>query len=472
MSECVDLDTPVILDKPNVYFSDFFEVSRETIDEYGAFDISLINDIPLFIDPFLVYKNEKYRHLHDEIVKYLIFLQDNANNNIDDKNLNEWFMFHEVKENWFGFSVDSNKGSGLAKDFANKLNLSINNIFKQFGSNENSNTVHIEKFCLCQDKIGKDKISDFTTNIIKDYLLSYTENFATNFINSKLCKNISVKRAYFDYDNKIWVDKDYYLPIYNGEHVILSPIDLLTKDNTWICKNDVIKSHYQFKKVLNHISDSNFAKEVFDFYDRSMLLATGNRTKYHKMVMNDLIKKYPSYLDYYIKYKTESDGEKEASKLTDERIFKAKSLFLNNGNELISYLKDTPFFNKEVKNSSDLREKLIILKNILNKSANPLFIRNKKVTNAKEIKILFSILLKANNCLKDNFKLSNSFETKMATNPYLDNFLLERSRSDTNRQVVVIICYSLKKANEIRSSIGKFNLSDDDNIIIIEAVHD
>lgn len=472
MNECVDLDAPMILDKPSVYFSDFFELSRETIDKYGAFDISLINDIPLFVDPFLIYKNEKYRHLHDEIVKYLIFLQDNASDNIDDKNLNEWFMFHEVKENWFGFSVDSNKGSGLAKDFANKLNLSINNIFRQFGSNKKSTTVHIEKFCLCQDKIGKDKISDFTTNIIKDYLLSYTETFAKNFIDSKFCKKTSVKRAYFDYNNKIWIDKDYYLPIYDGEHVILSPIDILTKDNTWICKNDVIKSHSQFKKVLNHISDGNFAKEVFDFYDRSMLLATGKRNEYHRKVMNDLIKKYPSYLDYYIKYKTESDGEKEASKLTKERIFKAKSLFLNNGNELISHLKDTTFFQQKINKTSDLREKILLLKNILDKNANPLFIKNKKVTNAKEIKILFSILLKANNCLINKFKLGNLFEIKMATNPHLDNFLLERSKIDTNRQVVVIICYSLKKANEIRSSIGKFNLSNDENIIIIEAVHD
>jgi len=39
-----------------VYFSDIFDVSPDTIEKYGAFNVSLINDLPLFIDPFLVSK--------------------------------------------------------------------------------------------------------------------------------------------------------------------------------------------------------------------------------------------------------------------------------------------------------------------------------------------------------------------------------------------------------------------------------
>ena len=43
----------------NVYFSDIFEVSKDTIENYGAFNISLINDVPLFIDPFLLFGSDK-----------------------------------------------------------------------------------------------------------------------------------------------------------------------------------------------------------------------------------------------------------------------------------------------------------------------------------------------------------------------------------------------------------------------------
>ena len=34
-----------------LYFSDYFEVSEEALDQYGAFNISLVSDLPLFIDP-------------------------------------------------------------------------------------------------------------------------------------------------------------------------------------------------------------------------------------------------------------------------------------------------------------------------------------------------------------------------------------------------------------------------------------
>ena len=32
-----------------IYFSDFFGVSPKVLDDYGAFDVSLINDLPLLL---------------------------------------------------------------------------------------------------------------------------------------------------------------------------------------------------------------------------------------------------------------------------------------------------------------------------------------------------------------------------------------------------------------------------------------
>jgi hypothetical protein len=37
-----------------LYFSDHFGVTREQVERYGAFDISLVADLPLFVDPFLL----------------------------------------------------------------------------------------------------------------------------------------------------------------------------------------------------------------------------------------------------------------------------------------------------------------------------------------------------------------------------------------------------------------------------------
>jgi hypothetical protein len=57
----------------NIHFSDFFEVAPETLDQYGAFNISLVNDLPLFVDPFLLFNSNKpqYQELHAEIIRYV-----------------------------------------------------------------------------------------------------------------------------------------------------------------------------------------------------------------------------------------------------------------------------------------------------------------------------------------------------------------------------------------------------------------
>ena len=74
-----------------IYFTDFFGVDESTLDQYGAFNISLINDLPLFIDPFLLFgnsENEKYKYEHSKIIKYLTFLKKKSDlGNISESNI-------------------------------------------------------------------------------------------------------------------------------------------------------------------------------------------------------------------------------------------------------------------------------------------------------------------------------------------------------------------------------------------------
>ena len=46
-----------------LYFSDFFGVTRDQLDEYGAFDISLVTDLPLFIYRILCCSQKRLEHL-------------------------------------------------------------------------------------------------------------------------------------------------------------------------------------------------------------------------------------------------------------------------------------------------------------------------------------------------------------------------------------------------------------------------
>src|SRR5258706_4113969 len=140
-----------------IYFSDFFEVEPETIEEYGAFNISLVNDLPLFIDPFLLFNSRKreYQTLHEEIIKYVKFLKDmSLEPDIEPGHLAGWFQFPEVKQTWLGYSLIGNQGRGLGRGFALTLHGNLNNVFMNFGSEAITKGSHLEKFALIKDGVG------------------------------------------------------------------------------------------------------------------------------------------------------------------------------------------------------------------------------------------------------------------------------------------------------------------------------
>ena len=101
--------------EPNIYFSDVFGIDPEILEEYGAFNLALVNDLPLFVDPFLLYDSENpvYRGLHDGIIKYLCFLRDRAvADELTPGSTTHWLYFREIKQNWLGFSKSGNDGTG------------------------------------------------------------------------------------------------------------------------------------------------------------------------------------------------------------------------------------------------------------------------------------------------------------------------------------------------------------------------
>ena len=184
-----------------IYFTDFFDVSPKVLADYGAFNISPIVDLPLFIDPFLLFTSSKpeYVDLHEEIIRYLRFLRDKSvNAHVDRGALLSWYCFHEVHQNRLGFCVSGTKGAGLGMGFATGLNANLNKLFKDFGAEEITRGAHLEKLTLIKERVGRDNISDFTTNLIKGYLLKYTETFAKAHISEQKRKSVRVQRVEFN----------------------------------------------------------------------------------------------------------------------------------------------------------------------------------------------------------------------------------------------------------------------------------
>ena len=101
--------------------------------------------------------------------------------------------------------------------------------------------------------IGRDNISDFTTNLILDYLLKYTEAFAKKNIDPSLTKLFTVKKAVFDYQYECWMPGRYQLPVGpDGDYVILTPKDILTRDETWINNGDMLDRFPEISESIDN----------------------------------------------------------------------------------------------------------------------------------------------------------------------------------------------------------------------------
>jgi hypothetical protein len=125
--------------------SQHFDVDPGVLEDYGALDNSVVSDLPLFVDPFLLFNSDDptYQGLHDEILRYLLFLRDlAAEGDLDDVLINNLYRFQEVKQNWLGFTLFGNGGAGLGRDFAVALHGALGDIFADFGKEKITRGTH------------------------------------------------------------------------------------------------------------------------------------------------------------------------------------------------------------------------------------------------------------------------------------------------------------------------------------------
>ncbi len=312
----------------STYFSDRFGVEPAALKKYGAFNVSIVTDLPLFIDPFLLFnsKKAKYKELHESIVEYLIFLRDKAQlGPIDEGLLRAWYCFPEVEQNWLGFSQSGNAGHGLGIDFARALHQSLHTLFAGLGSERITKGTHLEKVCLIRDGVGRDNISDFVTNLIKGYLCSYTQEFALSHIDTASIRAIPVSGAGFNYETETWETATYTLPWSEGNFVLLTPKDLLTRDENWINRHDLFRD---FESIPAAIPDTQLRAQVTNYFER--LLSRPRRRaptqKERDIAAAQTIREFPTLIDYYIRYK-ELNGAR-AESISSQKVFDTEALFV------------------------------------------------------------------------------------------------------------------------------------------------
>lgn len=477
-----------------IYFTDFFDVDVVKLESYGAFNISLINDLPLFIDPFLLFGNKKieYQNLHDGIIKYLTFLKEKAEAGKNRKSqVQSWYLFPEVKQNWFGYSKIGNKGSGLGKKFGNAFSSSIHIVFDDLGKEIVNQTSHLEKAGLFEIGVGKDNISDFTTNLIKEFLLEYTEKFSLENIDSKFLRKVYVDKVFFDYKFERWMPKEYTLPFIYGDYVILTPRDLLTKDDNWINSKDL---RGNFTGILTGIPNEQLRHEVFNYYLKTLPKVEENKKNSQKEISQAIyktIKQFPEIIKYYIKIKEENkEGAKSISKSKVEEV---EALFIEQVQNFVELLSDTEFYSIPAKSSyTEALSRIEYLKKVIedNDGYRLFYISGVPIKREEDLQIIyrltwfatdFDINRETNNgrgpvdyAISKGSKDKTLIEFKLASNSKLKQNLenqvevYERA-NNTKKSIKVILYFDIIEYNKVVVILKELKLNKSPNIILIDA---
>lgn len=476
----------------DVLFSDFFKVSQATVEKYGAFDISLVADLPLFVDPFLLFnsKKPKYRELHDQMIAYLRFLRDkSANQELDAGLIGAWYVFPEIKQNWLGFTLSGNAGRGLGKKFADALHVNLGQLFKSFGNEKITKGSHLEKLCLISSGVGKDSISDFTNNLILAFLLDYTQTFAKKHIDPSLRKTFSINKVHFNYETEVWESRTYDLPSFRGDYVLLTPTDLLTKDDTWINKADLV---HDFDAIPAAIPNVELRAQINNYF-RKILPRRPKKDEEEEAKIRTLLQ-FPELIDYFIKFK--EDHGKEAESLASNKVAFSTTLYLHQFRLLSQLLKrETAFYSTSGVTYEEANQRVQFFKDVIeNKGGHRIFyIKGQPIEREEDLHILYrmtwfasesDVTREANDGRGPvDFKISlgrldkTLVEFKLASNSQLKRNLqkqveIYQKASDAPQTIKVIVYFTAAERLRVEKILKELKLLGNKDIVLVDARND
>lgn len=225
-----------------MYFTEVFGLEA-CAAEVDWFDPLMEVDTGLFVDPFLIYREADghWAGAADEIARHferafqiLAGHHDNRRS-LQYRKTVELMLFPEPREFGLGVTTNGTAGSGTGRDFAERI-VEAMGVAIESGLRD---LRHFEELGLLVERIGRDRISDITCNILKARFIEYTQEVAREW--GVPLENHTVKNAGFDEVRRRWEDRDVLLPTnpVTGGPILLTPkrflreLPTLNADDWW-----------------------------------------------------------------------------------------------------------------------------------------------------------------------------------------------------------------------------------------------
>ncbi|MDD4374625.1 MAG: GxxExxY protein [Bacteroidales bacterium] len=224
----------------------------------------LDEDVPLYVDPFLLWKSPSLQDnsLHTALTNSFNHLGHIYLKGKEKEDSDYLIISSECQE--VGLGTSKNKAG---KQIGAKLSNEILSLYKNIPQVTKSGFTHFEEIQLFVDNISKDRISDITCNFIKSFLIDYTIEQCEK--NSIPIDKVIINNVY-DYKTNRFKDENVFLPInpVNKNPILLVPKRWL-RYLPWISYDDyfggyISKLVSQPNKFPDRVALLNYNRENYD----------------------------------------------------------------------------------------------------------------------------------------------------------------------------------------------------------------
>ena len=271
--------------------------------------------------------------------------------------------------------------------------------------------------------------------------------------------------------------------------MVLTPRDILTKDDTWISNSDLTD---QYHLIANSLPNEALRAQINNYF--LSVLPRKASAKEEKETIRRVIREFPQLIEYYIKSKEDTGDQAEA--ISDRKVAESDSLFVEEVSNLVTLLQSmTGFYERPGDTHAEARERANSLKDVIeNKGGHRIFyVNGKAIRNEKDLQILYRLTWYGTPSdisreVDDgrgsaDFKASRGsqdktiIEFKLASNSQLRRNLerqveIYQRASDADSGLKVITYFSQSELQKVNSILNELGLQGDEHVILIDARSD
>ena len=301
-------------------FSEAFGIGRNQ-PQLDFVDIDLSGDFPLYFDPsvFLDRDDEFCKRCADDIYDFFDAVMDAIRVNDKSRGLELLSALREPNDTFLGVSKGNPAGRGVGREQAAKIYSNLEKS-KAIGTSLISD---LSDYAMFIDGIGRDKISDMTTNIIRGHLILHTAE-QCDLHGVPLTPSLP-SGLIWDRNNRQWKQMYVDRPYYGDRPILLVP-----------------KRFVKWGGVVNRRTRSYYKHFVRNFIKEDQLrtggqlvrvIKSGSRER-REVFYKDIEKKYPGTKAFLAEFSEKHPAEYEKFKkvvvrhnpVADSAIFKERDI--------------------------------------------------------------------------------------------------------------------------------------------------